>query len=89
LAYTDDVAITTAPWKVHRPRAAAVRETAAAVPERQIAREPRTRRYRGSAAATTDVFIDVVVILSALLFIALVAGIGILALQQSVLNWPN
>jgi hypothetical protein len=32
---------------------------------------------------------DIVVLVSVLMFIALVAGIGVLALQMNGLNWPR
>jgi hypothetical protein len=42
---------------------------------------------KSNAAAAHDVFLDVVVLISVLMFILLVAGIGILALQTTQLAW--
>ena len=45
------------------------------------------RKHRNAAenaAATRDVFMDVVVILSVLMFIALAAGVGLLAMPASI-----
>ncbi|MCW2542103.1 MAG: hypothetical protein JWN95_3828 [Frankiales bacterium] len=39
------------------------------------------------AAAVRDVYLDVVVLLSVVMFIALMAGIGMIALQQSNPSW--
>jgi hypothetical protein len=48
----------------------------------------RQRRYAraeraGDAAAASDSFLDVIVLLSVLVFVALVAGVGVLVLQSA------
>jgi hypothetical protein len=45
------------------------------------------RAAKSNAAAAHDVFLDVVVLMSVLMFIVLVAGIGIFALQTAQLPW--
>lgn len=48
------------------------------------------RKHRNAAenaAATRDVFMDVMVILSVLMFIALAAGVGLLAMPASIVSW--
>jgi len=55
---------------------------------RSAARE-RRRAARANAAVAKDVFMDIVVLLSVIIFIALIAGIGLLALQTAFLHWPN
>jgi hypothetical protein len=73
------VAITTIPWRAGAARRALPAQTAA---------EPRTRPLRkdGAAASTVDHFMDLVVLLSVLLFVLLAVGVGLLALQA---NWPS
>jgi hypothetical protein len=39
------------------------------------------------AAAVRDVYLDVVVLISVLMFVALMTGIGMLALQQGNPSW--
>lgn len=51
-----------------------------------VERPARPRRSKGAAAATSDRFMDVVVLLSVLLFILLAAGIGLLVLRSTVLG---
>ncbi|MDQ1716313.1 MAG: hypothetical protein QOE89_266 [Pseudonocardiales bacterium] len=46
------------------------------------------RAAKADAAAVRDPFLDVVVLLSVLMFLALAAGIGILILEPT-LHWPN
>jgi hypothetical protein len=43
---------------------------------------------QGEAAATGDRFLDAIVLLSVLAFLALVVGVGVLALQASSTGWP-
>ncbi len=45
--------------------------------------QSRTERA-GQAAATSDLFMDVIVLLSVLVFLALVVGIGLLVLQATI-----
>jgi hypothetical protein len=99
-AYTGIVAYTTASTGVGqaRPgRASTARTPAAAVPSRSQVRRRRSfarwwrrtrRNHRNAAenaAAVRDVFMDVVVIMSVIVFIALAAGIGLLAIQPLTL----
>jgi hypothetical protein len=78
LAHTGDVAISAAPWRARRAsRPAAL--SGAGRHARRVA--------KSNVAAAHDVFLDVVVLMSVLMFIALVAGIGILALQSTQLTW--
>jgi hypothetical protein len=76
------------------PHAADPRRAASPAEQKQrsetaLRRVVRRRRARlGDAAATRDPFLDVVVIMSVLMFIALVVGLGILVLSTSV-NWLN
>jgi hypothetical protein len=47
--------------------------------------EPPRRRSKGAAAATEDRFMDVVVLLSVLMFLLLAAGVGLLVLRSTLL----
>jgi hypothetical protein len=52
---------------------------------RQVAAAHTRRRSAAeNAAATRDLFMDVVVVLSVLMFLALASGIGVLVLQSQV-----
>ena len=43
------------------------------------------RRSKGAAAATEDRFMDVVVLLSVLMFLLLATGVGVLVLRSTLL----
>jgi hypothetical protein len=64
------------PWKRVRSRGPFTAEARA---ERRTWRRER----KASAAAVSDTFLDVVVLLSVVMFLALAAGIGMLALQST------
>lgn len=49
-------------------------------------RRERPLKRHGWAASTQDRFLDVIVLLSVLTFLALAAGVGALVLQA---NWPR
>ncbi len=51
--------------------------------EARADRRSRRGERRASAAAARDTFLDVVVLLSVVMFLALAAGIGMLALQNT------
>ncbi len=55
----------------------------AVLSRRQLRQEARAEAA-GAAASTRDLFLDVVVLLSVLMFLALAVGIGMLALQAPV-----
>jgi hypothetical protein len=46
------------------------------------------RDAEGEAAATDDRLMDAIVLLSVLVFLALIVGVGVLALQASSARWP-
>jgi len=71
------VAITAAPWRSRR-----------AAPDRASRRVARSS-WKAGAAATSDAFMDVVVLVSVVLFLMLIAGVGVLVLQQTGLTWPT
>jgi len=78
------VALTTALWRVGRRIRPATGDRLRS-PLAWLARvraERAARPPKGAAASTEDRFMDVVVLLSVLLFLLLAAGIGLLALQN-------
>jgi hypothetical protein len=81
------VVLTTAGWLTGRRRRSAARALELELPpvdEDQI--ELASRRSKGAAAATNDRFMDVVVLLSVLLFLLLAAGVGLLVLRNTLLS---
>jgi len=73
--------LTTIPWRTGR---AGRGVTDAAAAERDV--RVRPLRRHGWAAATQDRFLDVIVLLSVLMFLALATGVGALVLQAT---WPR
>ena len=61
------------------------------VPSRRLSRSGTARKVRreqqGNAAATQDVFMDIIVLVSVLIFIALACGVGMVVLQTSNPGW--
>jgi hypothetical protein len=61
------------------------------VPSRRLSRPGtawKVRRERqGNAAATRDMFMDIIVLISVLMFIALACGVGMLVLEASNPGW--
>ncbi|MGX7681993.1 hypothetical protein ACSMXN_24170 [Jatrophihabitans sp. DSM 45814] len=87
------MAITSAPSRTatsNRQPAAAPATTRAVVPVTTRAADAwRARRAaKANAASVRDPFMDVIVLLSVLMFLALAAGVGLLALAPT-LNWPR
>ncbi|CAN5658937.1 hypothetical protein BH10ACT8_BH10ACT8_05800 [soil metagenome] len=81
------MAITSAPISgATAARTPSVRLPSGAGPVRAAWRRHRART--ANAAAVRDGFMDLVVIVSVLMFVAMVVGIGILALGSAV-SWPN
>jgi len=76
-----NMALSTVPWRSGRSGRAANAEFVPAKVKRQ-----RPMRRHGWAAATQDRFMDVVVLLSVLLFLAIAVGCGVLVLQAT---WPH
>ena len=74
----------TAPWRLHRPHRSRISVRAATGAAWQ-----RRRENQGNAAATRDAFMDVVVLVSVLMFVLLASGIGVLVLQTTSLVWPR
>jgi hypothetical protein len=76
------MAISAAPWKAHR----VVGSSAAS---HWRANRLARREAKANAAAVQDVFMDVIVVLSVLMFVALAAGVGLLVLQSANVHWPS
>jgi len=87
--YTVRVVFTTVPWRTGARRRAAERgpQPSMAPPERLELAEPTVppRRSKGAAAATNDRFMDLVVLISVLLFLLLAIGVGLLVLRSTAL----
>ena len=88
--YTVWVVFTTVPWRTGNRRRSAGRVPPAAAegsPERtEYAELPvPPLRSQGAAASTDDRFMDVVVLISVVLFLLLAAGVGLLVLRNTLL----
>jgi hypothetical protein len=85
------MALTVVLWRAGRRRRAPLAapdrvapelvESDLAAPDLDVAAEPV--RFKGAAAATNDRFMDAVVLISVLLFLALAAGVGVLVLRDT------
>jgi hypothetical protein len=82
-AYTERMAVTTAPARAKRARS---KQLARPLAQPGTTRKGRRDRQE-NAAATRDVFMDIIVVLSVLMFIALASGVGVLAIQASNPAW--
>ena len=87
------VTLSAAQWRARRaPRAGAAvspAESPAAEPDQAGASARKQRRFAradraGTAAAANDRFLDVVVIVSVVVFVVLVLGFGMLVLQSAL-----
>jgi hypothetical protein len=87
--YTVWVVFTTVPWRTGNRRRSAGRAPSAAEasPERADFAELSVPPFRskGAVASTDDRFMDVVVLISVLLFLLLAAGVGLLVLRNTLL----
>jgi hypothetical protein len=84
------VVFTSVPWRIGHRRRSAERVPP---PAAEVSPEPADFdgvavppfRSKGAAAATDDRFMDVVVLISVLLFLLLAAGVGLLVLRNTLL----
>jgi len=84
--YTVSVVLTTAGWLTGRRRRAAARVLdLEPLDDDQAELAVPPRRSKGAAAETEDRFMDVVVLLSVLMFLLLAAGVGVLVLRSTLL----
>ncbi len=76
--------LSTVPWRTGRSGRAGEAELA---PVTAKVKRDRPMRRHGWAAATQDRFMDAVVLLSILLFLAIAVGCGVLVLQATWSQW--
>jgi hypothetical protein len=83
------MAISSAPAVSHAADPRRIASSGEHAAESRIRAASRRHRERlGDAAASRDASLDVIVILSVLMFIALVIGVGLLVLGPT-LHWPH
>ena len=87
-AYTQSVATITAANPAPARSAITVGQPARAHAGRIAAARQAHREALGNAAASRDTFLDIIVLLSVLMFLALATGVGMLVLGPTV-HWPR
>jgi hypothetical protein len=83
------VTVSVAQWRARRPSRTGAGESRAAQPDPVGASARQQRRYAraeraGAAAAVRDRFLDLVVLVSVVVFLVLAFGVGMLVLQSAL-----